>query len=397
MATSVLSSIFNLVDSKSISNIASRLGEPERAVSRGLESATAALVNSLAQRSTDPVSMSQIFRLISQTPSDVNVSDLASAVSGSGQASSATVSLLDSGKKFLWQTFGGDESSILDAIGRSAGLRMTSIASLVSLAAPLLMSALGRMVRSEQMTQGQFGSWLVRESAGVQNLLPDALHKPRLDEAAPPLSITTLQEPRPRSPSWLWLLPALLLIPLLIWLFNREHLRQVSQVGQGAAERIRVGATDLGNFIVRKLPNNVDLHVPLRGVEVRLLDFIQDPSKSADDITWFDFDRLLFDTDSARLRPESQEQLRNIVAILNAYPNVHIKIGGYTDNTGDPQHNLKLSQDRADGVVAQLVALGIAPDRLEAQGYGDQYPVADNSTEEGRAKNRRISMRVTQK
>jgi K(+)-stimulated pyrophosphate-energized sodium pump len=76
---------------------------------------------------------------------------------------------------------------------------------------------------------------------------------------------------------------------------------------------------------------------------------------------------------------------------------VHIRVGGYTDNTGDAHNNLKLSQDRANGVVAGLIALGIAPDRLEAHGYGDQYPVADNSTEEGRARNRRISMRATQK
>jgi K(+)-stimulated pyrophosphate-energized sodium pump len=76
---------------------------------------------------------------------------------------------------------------------------------------------------------------------------------------------------------------------------------------------------------------------------------------------------------------------------------VHVKVGGYTDNTGDAQYNLRLSQDRADNVVAELVSLGIASDRLEAQGYGEQYPVADNGSPEGRAKNRRISMRVTQK
>jgi K(+)-stimulated pyrophosphate-energized sodium pump len=113
--------------------------------------------------------------------------------------------------------------------------------------------------------------------------------------------------------------------------------------------------------------------------------------------TWFDFDRLLFNTDSATLRPESQEQLGNIAAILKAYPNVHIKIGGYTDNSGDAQNNLNLSKDRANGVMAELIALGISPDRLEAQGYGEQFPVADNSTAEGRARNRRVSMRVTQK
>lgn len=397
MATSVLSSIYNLVDSKSIGDIASRLGEPEQAVSRGLESATAALVNGLAQRSSDPASMSQIFKLVSQTPPDVNVSDLASAASGSGQASSAATSLLDMRKKFLWHAFGGDEPSIVDAIGRSAGLRMTSVSSLMGLAAPLLMSQLGRVIRSQQMTQAQFGNWLAKESAGVQSLLPDGLHGSQLDEAYRPLSTTVVREPQRGSPKWLWILPAILLIPLIMWLFNREHLRHISQLGQGAAAQIQTGATDLGNLVMRKLPGNVDLHVPLRGVEMRLLDFIQDPTKNPDEVTWFDFDRLVFDTDSARLRPESQEQLRNIAAILNAYPNIHIRVGGYTDNTGDTQHNLKLSQDRADGVVAQLVALGIAPDRLDAQGYGDQYPVADNSTEEGRAKNRRISMRVTQK
>ena len=123
----------------------------------------------------------------------------------------------------------------------------------------------------------------------------------------------------------------------------------------------------------------------------------RDPSKGVGGATWFDFDHLLFNTDSATLRPESQEQLKNIAAILKAYPNVHVQIGGFSDNSGNSQHNLKLSQDRADGVMGQLVALGISPDRLEAQGYGEQSPVGDNSTEGGRARNRRASIRLTQK
>ena len=114
-------------------------------------------------------------------------------------------------------------------------------------------------------------------------------------------------------------------------------------------------------------------------------------------VVWFDFDRLLFDTNSATLQPASNEQLTNIAEILKAYPNVKIKIGGYTDNTGDPSNNQKLSQDRANNVMAALEQMGVASDRLEAQGYGADHPVADNSTEEGRQKNRRISMRVTAK
>ncbi len=405
MAASVFSSLFSLLDSSSINEIAGRLGEPGQAVSRGLESSTASLISSLAGRSSDPNTMIQIFDLVTHVPSDVNVSNLASAVTGSGETSASTSSLLDSGKKFLSLAFGTSQSSILDAIGRSAGLRGSSATSLVSMAAPLLMTALGRLVRSDRLTQGQLGRVLVNESAGIQNLLPAEIQPfegtvssevtPDLDSR--PVSISTVPEPRTSLPGWLWLLAALLLIPLLLWLFNREHVRQASQATQAVTERSRLGAADLGEFVIRKLPGNVDLSVPQLGVESRLLAFIQDPSKNVDEVTWFDFDRLLFNTDSAQLRPESEEQLRNIAAILAAYPDVHIKVGGYTDNTGDPQSNLKLSQDRADGVVAELISFGIKPERLESQGYGDQHPVADNSTEEGRARDRRISMRVTEK
>ncbi len=398
MATSVLSSIFNLLDSQSISDIASRLGEPEHAVSRGLEASTASIISSLAARSQDSIGMNEIFRLISHAPSNVSIPNLTSAVSGSSGAPGATA-LLDSEKKFLWEAFGGDETSVVEAIGRSAGLRMTSVSSLMGLAAPLLMSALGRLVRSEKMTPAQLGGWLSKESAEIQSLLPAPLRRTnpnavKFDQASRPLSITAVREPHSRTSAWLWIVPIAIGIGLLAWFLNREHLRRISQ---SAAEQVRVGANDLGNFVIRKLPDSVNLHVPLRGMEMRLLDFIQDPSKSPEQVTWFDFDRLLFDTDSARLRPQSQEQLRNIADILKAYPIVHVTVGGYTDNTGDPQHNLALSQARADGVVAELVAMGIASDRLQARGYGDRYPVADNSTEEGRAKNRRISMRVTQK
>jgi outer membrane protein OmpA-like peptidoglycan-associated protein len=399
---STLSSLFNLLDSSSINEIAARLGEPAQAISRGLESSTASLISGLAGRATDSNSMNQIFRLISQAPSDVNVSHLTTAVTGADRASAATSSILDSGKKFMSLAFGSDQSSILDAIGRSTGLRAPSLASLLSIGAPLVMTALGRMVRSDRLSQDQLGKMLVDESSGMQSLLPAGVqryfqHAPTdaatTDLNVKPLSIRTVPEPR-GTQGWLWLIPALLLIPLLLWLFNREHDKQMLRA---AAERARSGAIDLGTFVVRTLPGNVVLTIPEAGMESRLLAFIQDPTQSADQVKWFDFDRLLFNTDSAQLRPESQEQLRNIAMILKAYPNVHVKVGGYTDNTGDAQYNLRLSQDRADNVVAELVSLGIASDRLEAQGYGEQYPVADNGSPEGRAKNRRISMRVTQK
>jgi len=153
----------------------------------------------------------------------------------------------------------------------------------------------------------------------------------------------------------------------------------------------------LGKFLAVKLPNGVELNVPELGVERKLIAFIEDKSKPVDRQTWFSFDRLDFETGSATLKPTSAEQLKNIAEIMKAYPKVALKIGGYTDNVGNADANLKLSRMRAENTMQELVKLGVDAKRLEAQGYGEKHPVADNATEEGRAKNRRIDLRVTRK
>lgn len=153
----------------------------------------------------------------------------------------------------------------------------------------------------------------------------------------------------------------------------------------------------LGKFLAIKLPNGVELNVPELGVERKLIAFIEDKSKPVDRETWFSFDRLDFETGSATLKPTSAEQLKNIAEIMKAYPKVALKIGGYTDNVGNADANLKLSRMRAENTMQELVKLGVDAKRLEAQGYGEKHPVADNATEEGRAKNRRIDLRVTRK
>ena len=394
MPSSVFSSLFSTFDPRTIGEIASRFGEPKQAVSQGLESSTACLLGGLASKAGDSTWISQLFKLVSDAPANVNVSDLTGAITNPSRASSATSSLLDSGKRFLSLAFGGNQSSIFDAVARSTGLRSGVVSSLMSMAAPLMMTALGRLVRDDHMNPTGLSKLLVHEGEGVRDLLPAGVSSLLNTAPAPihtvtpntrPVALGTIPEPAARSRAWWWLIPALLLLPLLLYWGTR------------ARHPVLPSAEEVNRFVARTLPGNVSLNIPWNGVEARLLAFIQDPSKGVEPATWFDFDRLLFNTDSVTLRPESQEQLGNIAAILKAYPNVHIKIGGYTDNTGDPQSNLNLSQERANGVKAELVALGISPDRLEAQGYGEQFPVADNSTAEGRAKNRRVSMRVTQR
>jgi outer membrane protein OmpA-like peptidoglycan-associated protein len=153
----------------------------------------------------------------------------------------------------------------------------------------------------------------------------------------------------------------------------------------------------LGRLVDRDLPGNVSLRIPENGMEARLIAYIEDSSRGLRDERWFDFDRLTFDTNSAIPRPESEEQLANIASILKAYPQVRLRIGGYTDNKGNRQANQRLSENRAASVHRELVGMGVEPSRLEAEGYGAQHAIADNTTEQGRAKNRRISLKVLQK
>lgn len=135
------------------------------------------------------------------------------------------------------------------------------------------------------------------------------------------------------------------------------------------------------------------------GIEGQLIAFIEDAAKEIDKTTWFNFDRLSFASGSTELDMEaSKAQLDNIVAILAAFPNAKLKVGGYTDNDGPADANKKISQKRAEAVVKALTDAGVAADRLEAEGYGPEHPVCEaNDTPECKAQNRRIAVRVTAK
>jgi len=135
------------------------------------------------------------------------------------------------------------------------------------------------------------------------------------------------------------------------------------------------------------------------GIESQLLAFVEDTTTVVDKTTWFNFDRVVFETGSAKLDVENSKlQLTNIVEIMKAYPTAKLKVGGYTDNTGSAEANKKISQQRAEAVLEMLVELGLDKGRLEAEGYGPEHPVCEaNDTEECRAQNRRIAVRVTEK
>ena len=103
---------------------------------------------------------------------------------------------------------------------------------------------------------------------------------------------------------------------------------------------------------------------------------------------------IRFAHDSAELAPASTGTLSQILAVLKANPGVRLRIEGHTDATGGERYNLALSQRRAEAVRAWLAAHGIAAGRLEARGFGESRPVADNATPQGRALNRRVEIHL---
>lgn len=100
---------------------------------------------------------------------------------------------------------------------------------------------------------------------------------------------------------------------------------------------------------------------------------------------------IYFDTDKTDIKPESANTLDEVANLLKIDRSLKLEIAGHTDKTGTADHNMKLSQGRAQAVVDALVKnYGIDAARLQAKGYGDTKPVASNDTEEGKAKNRRV-------
>lgn len=99
-----------------------------------------------------------------------------------------------------------------------------------------------------------------------------------------------------------------------------------------------------------------------------------------------------FDTDKAQIKAESGPVVAEVLKLLQANPGLRLAVQGHTDNTSTPAHNQQLSEARAQSVVASLTQAGIAASRLQAAGFGQSKPLAENTTEAGKAQNRRVEL-----
>lgn len=103
---------------------------------------------------------------------------------------------------------------------------------------------------------------------------------------------------------------------------------------------------------------------------------------------------ITFGIDKSVIKPHFEPVLNSVAIVLKKFKNNYVKVAGYTSNTGTAAHNLKLSQRRAAAVINYLHQQGVAAARLVNIGYGEQNPIANNSTPEGRSANRRVEINI---
>ncbi|WP_316818975.1 OmpA family protein [Pedobacter nyackensis] len=434
----------NEVSDKVISSLSQKAGVSEDQVKTGFSAGIPAILAGILKNGAGGNSgfLSSILSGVTGSGADTNPTDL---------LNNSEDSLLEKGKSMLGGLFGNDTSAVAGVLSSSTGLSPEKSTGLLAMIAPLVTGFITKIMAGKGWNITDLLGKIFENKADITAALPQGLgdslslanvkmpdlkipkvETPEVDiPKAPPLQYRNVPEPKSGGGILKWLIPLLIVLIAAWWLMGKSGCNEtkmngmadtlsahVDSIGTGIDSRVdmvETGATaaigtitgklneagdfvrDLGATMSKKLPDGNEISIAENSVENRLISFIEDKDKPVDKTTWFTFDRLYFETGKTTLKPESQEQLKNMAAILKAYPNVHLKMGGYTDNTGDAALNKKLSNDRANTAMQELTKLGIDANRLSAEGYGPEHPIASNETPEGRAQNRRIDIRVTQK
>jgi outer membrane protein OmpA-like peptidoglycan-associated protein len=387
------------------------IGEDAPGTLAALGAAFPAVLGGIYAKGTSAQGASEVMDMIAKGGiGEDALMDLKSVFSGDH----VTKELLARGTELLKGIFGDKASGVTDLVAAAGGIGKGSAASLLGLVVPVVLGFLGKEVKEGKLGVPGLMALLSAQVEPLKAAAPAGLGGilGLLEFSGVPggaRSFQGFEGPGRFSVAWKWALPMAILAAVLAYMLRacsvpppvKTSVEQAEKAAEDVGGKMAAGTGGLperlGKFLSVRLPGGLELSVPESGVERKLVAFIEDPGRPVDKTTWFTFDRLEFETGSATLSASSMEQLRNVAEILKAYPKVALKIGGYTDNVGDPGANRKLSARRAETTKAELVRLGVDARRLEAEGYGEKHPVADNSTEEGRRRNRRIDMRVTRK
>ena len=409
MALNLLDSVRGLLSGDLISRASNTLNEDETRVQNAMSGIVPSVLTGILNKAGSG-NAGSILSMAKDTANSGMLSGIGNFLSNN--------SLLDRGNDLLRGIFGNRLNEVINMIASFAGIRSASASSLMSVAAPAALGTLGAHAISTNMNERTLVSYLDNQKDSIMRAIPSGLNLAgalgvsslgnigsTVSNVIPGASaqVRDMQRTMRRSSGTRWLVPALVLLALvgLLWYFigKKNSTREDTSMIKPGEPGVIATPPPSGETVKVKLPNGVVINAYKNGIEDRLVDFLDDKGRQVDNSTWFDFDKLNFETGSSTITAESMPQIRNIAAILKAFPNASIKIGGYTDATGDKMANQKLSQSRAEAVVAELKNNGITDAQLAgAEGYGSKFAKAPaNASDEERRMDRRISVSVRKK
>lgn len=419
-------------------NAAGKLGEHPDNIKNAVSAIIPTIFGGLANKiSNEPSFLTTLVSEAKNIFKNHSLTDLAGSVATDAKTPEGTQA-----GSFLFDVFGGGFHNIIEKVASFAGIKNDSARKIFDTAQVASVGSIGKNLTEEGGDAESVKGFLHQNKAAFLSAIPATLgfgsllsgtHNTPLSSAETKTAHSDAAYHQPahqtdKSGGNKFMTPIILTIiglGLLIWLFrgcwgNEKQHDGIAGSQQDTTATVSEPVTDTGtnagaldtasgnyiyntgNQITIKLPNNSTIEgVGENSTENKLFQFLNDASVAVDTVDktkgWISFDRLYFKTSSSDLTEDSKKQLVNIATILKAFPDAAIKLGGYTDNSGNADSNLKLSGQRAQVAQDQLIADGIDKNRVTAEGYGQEHPIASNDTPEGKAQNRRIDLRVTKK
>ncbi len=427
MSINLLDLVKEQVSVQLVKQASSYLGESEGGIQSALGGIMPTLLGGLIGKASNPEGGNGIMDMIGK----LDLGSLSNVAGLFGGGESAVNSLMNNGGGIVESLLGSKSSGVIDLIAKVSGLKSGSSSSLFKMAAPLLMGVIGNQVKGKglgfltDLLMGQKDHVAKALPAGMGSLLGMADMFGGAKESVQ-ASISSASDAAKKvasaasttsasgggSNSLLkWLLPLLVGAGLIWFLTQKGCSKKIEEtatsVTDAAAESAASAAdvtTNAANAIGDMLKSAFS---QVDSVGKKAYDALTVEAGSAPDQInsyinggfsgdpMFTIKNVNFASGSAELSKEGQSEVDNLAALLKAYPSVKIDVQGHTDNSGDAAANKKLSEARAMAVMMRLIGKGsIDQARLTSAGFGQDQPVADNATAEGKAKNRRIELKV---
>jgi outer membrane protein OmpA-like peptidoglycan-associated protein/uncharacterized membrane protein YeaQ/YmgE (transglycosylase-associated protein family) len=424
MNINLIEQVAGLFSKDVVSQAAGHFGESESSISKALTGIVPSLLGGLASKSEMPGGAHAVLDLIQKAGGGDIVNNVAGLLGNSQQ--------LAGGWDLVKGLFGSQSDNLLGKLAGFAGTKVSSTTGLMGMAMPIISGWIGKFMKDNDLNAAGLASLFSSQKSTIMSAIPAGFGLKEILSNAFSSTGTPSQHASPKvapppppseSVGNKWLLPLVLLLGLgaLIWWWvsgNKatepkgsvetnvvapvtEAVQDVASSVKGSLDTAGNWIYDIGEMIDIELPDGTKMKVGANSSEAKLFRFLSDPANVVDETDktkgWISLDRVYFETGKNTLTVGSLTQLTNVATIMKAYPNCAMKLGGYTDNTGDPATNLALSDARAKVAMEAVKGMGIDVTRLAAEGYGEMHPIASNDTQEGRAQNRRVDVRVTKK